>query len=218
MNLWGPVPSYDPFWLGNIRELEQLVRELGLTPNAIFGEQRGINNIDRVPAAQLNVLVSPWLGLSTVQLLEKTFGTPYVHLPAYPIGAHETGEFLRAVGRHAGVEEALVEAVIARHEREYYFHIERTSDVFLESRTMSRRFSTVTNAADALAVARFLVNDFGLVPAKQYVTDATPQAHRAFVAEQFKKFKYGIGADVVFSTMGTKFTRPSVVLTTAVRR
>jgi len=202
VNIWGPVPSYDPFWLGNIRELEQLVHELGLKPNAIFGEQRGIKNIDQVPAAKLNVLVSPWLGLSTVQLLEQEFGTPYVHLPAYPIGAHETGEFLRQVGQHAGVRHELIEEVIERHEREYYFHIERTSDVFLESRTMSRRFSTVTNAADALAVSRFLVNDFGLVPATQYVTDATPPAHRPFVEEQFKKFKYGIGADVVFSTDG----------------
>jgi len=202
VNIWGPVPSYDPFWLGNIRELEHLVRELGLTPNTIFGEQRGLENIDRVPAAQLNVLVSPWLGLSTVKLLEKTFGTPYVHVPTYPIGAHASGEFLREVGRHAGVESASIESVIARHEREYYFHIERTSDVFLESRTMSRRFSTVSNAADALAVSRFLINDFGLVPAKQYVTDATPPEHRSLVEEQFKKFKYGIVADVVFSTDG----------------
>jgi len=32
-------------------ELESLVRELGLTPNTIFGEHRGIDNLNRVPAA-----------------------------------------------------------------------------------------------------------------------------------------------------------------------
>ena len=166
VNVWGPVPSYDPFWIGNIRELENLIRDLGLEPNVIFGEQRGIAQIDRVPAAEFNLLLSPWLGLSTVKLLEERFGTPYLHLPTYPIGPHETSKFLRAVGDRAGVEVARVESTIKRHEAEYYYHIERTADVFIEKRTMSRRFSAVTNAADALAISRFLVNDFGLLPAK----------------------------------------------------
>jgi len=52
VNLWGPIPSYDPFWVGNIRELENLIREIGLTPNTIFGEYRGIAEIKRIPSAE----------------------------------------------------------------------------------------------------------------------------------------------------------------------
>ncbi len=200
VNIWGPVPSYDPFWIGNIRELESLIRELGLEPNTIFGEQRGLAHIDRVPAAEFNLLVSPWLGLSTVKLLEERFGTPCLHLPTYPIGAHETSDFLRAVGERAGVAGQKVESIVTRCEAEYYYHIERTSDVFLENRTMSRRFSTVTNAADALAISRFLVNDFGLVPGKQFITDATPDRHRVAVERYFQEFQYGLRAEVEFST------------------
>ena len=202
VNIWGPIPSYDPFWIGNIRELEALVRELGLTPNTIFGEYRGIENIDRVPAAEFNLLVAPWVGLTSVQLLNELFDTPYLHVPALPIGAFETSRFLRTVGAYAGVESVRVEAVVERHEREYYYHIERSSDVFLENRTMSRRFSVVSNALDALSISRFLVNDFGLVPARQYITDATPKAHQAAVAGYFKEFQYGIEAEVTFSTDG----------------
>jgi nitrogenase molybdenum-iron protein beta chain len=202
VNIWGPIPSYDPFWVGTIRELEALVRELGLTPNTIFGEYRGVENLDRVPQAQFNLLVSPWVGLSTVRLLQERSGTPFLHLPALPIGAFETTRFLRAVAEYAGIEEALVEEVIAPREREYYYHVERTSDVFLENRAMSRRFSVVSNAADALAISRFLVNDFGLVPARQYITDATPEEHRPAVARAFEEFQYGIRADVTFSTDG----------------
>jgi len=33
------------------------------------------------------------------------------------------------------------------------------------------------NAGDALAYSKFLVNDFGLVPETQYITDATPDGH-----------------------------------------
>ena len=202
VNIWGPIPSYDPFWVGNIRELEALVAELGLMPNIIFGEYRGIENINRVPAAEFNLLVSPWVGLKNVQLLEKSFATPYLHYPTIPIGAYETSKFLRTVGEYAGVDPERIESIIERHEKEYYYHIERTSDVFLENRTMSRRFSIVSNAADALSISSFLVNDFGLVPDKQYITDATPQEHQEKVAGLFKQFQYGIEAEVMFSTDG----------------
>ncbi|MDQ1289885.1 MAG: nitrogenase molybdenum-iron protein beta chain, partial [Actinomycetota bacterium] len=202
VNIWGPVPSFDPFWTGNVRELETLVRELGLTPNAIFGEYRGLPELDRVPQAQFNLLVSPWVGLEPVRLLQERFGTPFLHYPALPIGAFETSHFLRTVGEYAKVPTAVVEAVIDRHEREYYFHIERTSDVFLENRAMSRRFSVVSDAATTLAISRFLVNDFGLVPATQYITDGTPEEHRAAIEAAFADFQYGITADVVFSTDG----------------
>lgn len=202
VNLWGPVPSYDPFWLGNIRELENLLRELGLTPNTIFGEQRGIQNIDKIPSAEFNLLVSPWLGLSIVKLLEERFDTPFLHLPTYPIGAFETSRFLRQVGQYAGVPTETVEELIERHEREYYYYIERSSDVFLENRTMSRRFSMVTNATDALAISRFLVNDFGLVPGKQFITDSTPELYREDVQQYFREYEYGITAEVAFSTDG----------------
>jgi nitrogenase molybdenum-iron protein beta chain len=202
VNIWGPVPSYDPFWVGNIRELEALVAELGLIPNTIFGEYRGIGNIDKVPAAEFNLLVSPWVGLTNVKLLQERFATPYLHYPTVPIGAYETSRFLRTVGEYAGVDPKRIESVVERHEKEYYYYIERTSDVFLENRTMSRRFTTVTNAADALAITSFLVNDFGLVPDKQYITDATPEEHRERVAGLFKQYQYGIEAEVVFSTDG----------------
>lgn len=202
VNIWGPVPSYDPFWVGNLRELENLVRELGLTPNAIFGEFRGIDNLDRVPQAQFNLLAAPWVGLSTVHLLEETFGTPYLHLPALPIGAVESTRFLHQVGEFAGVTRARVEQVVDRHEREYYWHIERASDVFLENRAMSRRFSVVSSATDTLAVSRFLVNDFGLVPEALFVTDGTPQERQDGVRAAFTDFEHGIRPEVVFSTDG----------------
>ena len=202
VNIWGPVPSYDPFWVGNIRELENLVSSLGLLPNTIFGEYRGIANINRIAQAQFNLLVSPWLGLRNVQQLQEIFGTPFLHIPSPPIGAFESSKFLRTVGNFAGVKSGLVEEKISAFEKEYYYYIERTSDVFLENRTMSRRFSIVSNSADALAFSKFLVNDFGLVPQTQFITDAPPEPLRATIAEYFNEFQYGISAPVVFSTDG----------------
>lgn len=202
VNIWASVPMHDPFWHGNLKALERLVAELGLTPNTIFGFDRGLANIRLVPQAELNLLVSPWVGLGNVKSMKEKFGTPYLHLPTLPVGAFETSRFLRAVGEAAGVPSAKVEEIIGRHEKEYYYYIERFADIFLETRVMSKRFVVVSDAQYALALTKFLVNDMGLFPSKQYITDGTPEEYQEQVAGYFKDLNYGIQADVAFSTDG----------------
>ncbi len=204
VNIWADVPYQDLFWLGNLRELENLVSELGLTPNTIFGYKRGIENIKKIPEAEFNLLVSPWVGLSNVKKMEKKFGTPYLHIKTLPVGATETGKFLREVGKFAGVDEAKVEAVIKEHEDYYYYLIERYADLFLENRVINKQFTIVADAQYTLGITKFLVNDLGLVPATQFVVDDTPQKYREEIAEEFKKLNFGIEANVSFETDGFK--------------
>lgn len=202
VNIWAGLPMHDPFWLGNLRVLERLVAELGLIPNTIFGHGRGIPNIDKIPQAQFNLLVSPWVGLENMKLLEEKFGTPFLHYPTLPIGAFETSKFLRAVAAFAGVDEEKTEKIITEHENEYYYYIERYADVFLETRVMSKRFTVVSDAQYALAVTKFLVNDMGLYPSKQYITDSTPEEYQDAVRGYFQDLNYDIKAEAVFSTDG----------------
>lgn len=204
VNLWADVPYQDLFWLGNIRELENLLREIGLTPNTIFGYQRGIENINKIPEAEFNLLVSPWVGLKNMKTMEKKLGIPYLHYPVLPIGATETGKFLREVGKFAGVEEAKVEEVIKKHEDYFYYLISRYADLFLENRVINKQFTVVADAQYALGITKFLVNDLGLVPAKQFITDDTPKEHQELIAAEFQSLNYGIKADVAFETDGFK--------------
>jgi len=146
VNIWADVPYQDLFWLGNIRELEKLISELGLTPNTIFGYKRGIENINKIPEAEFNLLVSPWVGLSSMKKMERKFGTPYLHYKTLPIGATETSKFLREVGKFAGVSEEKVESVIKEHEDYYYYLIERYADLFLENRVINKQFTVVADA------------------------------------------------------------------------
>lgn len=202
VNIFTGPPMHDPFWFGNLRALENLLSELGLTPNTIFGHGRGIKNIDKVPQAQFNLLVSPWVGLESVHLLEKEFGTPYLHYPVLPIGAFETSKFLHTVGDFAGVDKNLTEQLVTQHEDEYYYYIERFADVFLETRIMSKRFATVSDAQYSLAICKFLVNGLGMFPTMQYITDDTPEQYRDKIIKEFKNLNYGIEAPVSFSTDG----------------
>lgn len=200
VNIWADVPYQDLFWLGNLRGLEKLVSELGLKPNTIFGYERGIKNIDLVPKAQFNLLVSPWVGLKNMQKMEKKLGIPYLHYPVLPIGATETSKFLRTVGAFAKVDEKKINDVIASHEKYFYYLIERYADLFLENRVINKQFSVVSDAQYTLALTKFLVNDLGLFPAKQFITDDTPKEFQKSISEEFKKLNYGIEAEVEFTT------------------
>ena len=204
VNIWADVPYQDLFWLGNLRALEQLVAELGLTPNTIFGYNRGIENINKIPEAEFNLLVSPWVGLGNVKKMERKFGTPYLHYPTLPIGATETSKFLREVGKFAGVAEEKIEAVVKEHEDYYYYLIGRYADLFLENRVINKQFTVVADAQYSLGITKFLVNDLGLIPAKQFVVDDTPKNYRDQITEEFKKLNFGIEADVSFETDGFK--------------
>lgn len=204
VNIWADVPYQDLFWLGNIRGLEKLVKELGLTPNTIFGYQRGIDNINKIPKAEFNLLVSPWVSIGNMKKMEKKLGIPYLHYPTLPIGAFETTKFLREVGKFAGVDEEKVENIINEHEKYYYYLIERYADLFLETRVMAKQFSVVSDAQYTLGITKFLVNDLGLVPAKQFVTDDTPKAFQKQIKEEFERLNYGLKAEVSFETDGYK--------------
>ncbi|WP_026514529.1 nitrogenase component 1 [Butyrivibrio sp. LB2008] len=200
VNIWADVPYQDLYWLGNLRELEKLLKEIGLTPNTIFGYQRGIKNIDKIASAELNLLISPWVSVKNVKKMEKKLGIPYLHYSTLPIGAFETSKFLREVGKFAGIDEKKVEDVITEHENYYYYLIERFADLFLENRVINKQFSVVADAQYALGITKFLTNDLGLVPAKQFITDDTPKEYREAITEEFKKLNYGLEAEVVFET------------------
>lgn len=204
VNIWADVPFQDEFWAGNLRELEKLVSELGLTPNTIFGYKRGIDNIKKIPKAEFNLLVSPWVGLKNVKKMEKKLGIPYLHYPTLPIGAFETSKFLREVGKFAGIDEQKVENLIKEKEEYYYHYIERFADLFLETRVMSKQFTVVADAQYALAITKFLVNDLGLFPAKQFIVDDTPKAYRENIKAYFEDLNYGIKVEVSFETDGYK--------------
>ncbi|BCS53624.1 nitrogenase component 1 [Geobacter sp. SVR] len=202
VNVWAVVPYQDPFWTGVYAELGELLTATGLTPNIIFGPRGGVAALDRVPTAQFNLLVSPWVGLKAVQRLEEKFDTPFLHSPVLPIGPTETGKFLRALAGFADLDAKRVEAYIAEREDHYYHFIERAAEVLLETRFLPRHFTTITDSAYGLGLAKFLVSDLGLIPDRLYVTDGIPDHLQAGVAGYFKDLGEGIGAEVTFTPDG----------------
>ena len=202
VNIFAGTPQQDPFWLGNLRELEKLIKSIGLIPNTIFGAGRSLENIKKIRQAEYTILVSPWVGSESAEYLEKEFDIPLLKYPVLPIGAAETGKFLRAVVDFCNADKEVVEKVIKEKEAEYYYFLERYADTLLETGLLGKRFSIVSEAQYALAITKFLVNDLGKFPLTQFITDYTPEKYRNKITEEFKKLNYDIRAEVEWSTDG----------------
>ena len=202
VNIFAGTPQQDPFWLGNLRELERLVQSIGLIPNTIFGAGRSVENIKKIRQAEYTILVSPWQGSESAEYLSKTFDIPLLKYPVLPIGASESGKFLRAVGDFCNADKSLVEKVIKQNEKEYYYYLERFADTFLETNILGKHFTVVSEAQYALAITKFLVNDMGSFPLTQFITDDTPAKYREEIKAEFQKLNYGIQAEVEWNTDG----------------
>jgi nitrogenase molybdenum-iron protein beta chain len=227
VNVWAVVPYQDAFWTGVYAELAHLLRMIGLTPNVVFGPSGGLAALNRVPAAEFNLLVSPWVGLKTVRHLEAQFGTPFLHLPVLPIGPSETGNFIHRVAEFAHLDSAKVAEFVTQGEESYYYYLERAAEVLLETRFLPRHFTVIADATYALALNKFLVNDLGLIPDQQFVVDGIPEAYQADLRAHFQPIGQGISAEVFFTADGglvqekirnTKFRSKPLILGSAWER
>ena len=202
VNLFVSPPQQDPYWLGNLREIEALLSAIGLKPNTIFGFGRGIENIKKIPQAEYTILVSPWTGLESAKYLERRFGIKLLQYPVLPIGATETSKFLRAVQEFTGAGKELTEKVIAEKEAEFYYYIERFADTLLETRILGKRFAVASDSEYSIAVTKFLVNDMGLFPEKVFITDDAPKSFQQKITDEVNNLNYGIKTPVQFTTDG----------------
>ncbi|ADU27247.1 nitrogenase component 1 [Ethanoligenens harbinense] len=209
VNVFATVPYQDPYWQGNLAELKRILTGIGFTVNILFGpESEGLSEWREIPNAQFNIVVGAWVGLRVAKHLEETVGTPYLHFPYLPVGGIASTEFLRAAGAFGGLPKQQVEAFVADEERKFYTHIERMADFILEFRYgLPRRFYSILDASYAIGFSKYLLNELGILPARQYVIDDTPPAHRKAIEEQFAHLSDRRSAEVVFETDGGRISR-----------
>lgn len=206
VNVFSVIPYQDPYWNGNLQELKRILEGIGLEANILFGQDsRGIEEWKTIPEAEFNLVISAWAGLGIAENLKNKYGTPYLHFPYLPIGGNETSKFLRQVGEFASLEEARVEGFIKKEEEKFYSHIERTANFMLEFRYgIPRRFYTLLDATYAIGFSKFLLNELGILPAKQFIVDNTPEEFRESIRKHFAEISEFRSAEVEFIIDGGK--------------
>jgi nitrogenase molybdenum-iron protein beta chain len=201
VNVFATIPYQDPFWNGNLEEIKRILEGIGLRVNILFGvESGGIEEWRTIPQAEVNIVVSAWSGLGIAQHLENKYGTPYIHFPYLPIGGVETTKFLRQVAGSTGIDIDDAEAFIKKEEEKFYMHIERMADFILEFRYgLPRKFYTIVDASYGIGLSKYLLNELGILPAKQFIIDDSPGEFQAAIQEQFKNISPFRSAEVSFS-------------------
>lgn len=190
VNILGIVPSQDVFWEGNLAEIERILNGIGLEVNTIFNGKK----IEDLSSASLNIVLSPWVGVKAAEKLKGKFGTPYIINPL-PIGATETNLFLEKVGNALGID---VSDFTAKEEEKTYRSIEKVAD-FVVDFDVQLRFATITDSNYALALNKFLVNDFGWIPSLALISDDVSDDYKDFIRSELN-FKNTISPEVVFES------------------
>ncbi|MDR1629512.1 MAG: nitrogenase molybdenum-iron protein, alpha and beta chain [Oscillospiraceae bacterium] len=202
VNIFGVLPYYDPFWLGTLEQLENLLTDIGLTPNIIYGPGKGIEAVNQIPDAEFNLLVGPWVDLDIVEKLKVKFGTPYLHYPCVPVGATEIAAFIRAVSEYAKLDSEKTEAYIKKNEDRYYSYLWRFNR--MGGVMFPQKFYVNASASAAVSFTRFLINDVGLIPQKIFISENVPEEHHAQIEKWLREPKYdGIkDYEIVFTDDG----------------
>ncbi len=201
VNVFASVPYQDPYWSGNLEEIKRVLEGIGLEVNILFGnESNGREEWKTIPNAEFNIVASSWVGLEIAEHLKEKYKTPYVHFPYLPIGAIATTKFLRQVSDFGHLDKNKVEAFIKKEEEKFYFHIEKTADFMLEFRYgLPRRFYTILDASYSLGFSKFLLNELGILPSKQFIVDDTPEQYKEIIIKEFKNISEFRSAEVEFN-------------------
>ena len=204
VNVFATIPYQDPYWNGNLEEIKRILEGIGLKVNILFGqESSGIEEWKTIPSAEFNIVVNAWAGINIAENLKSKYGTLYFHFPYLPIGGIETTKFLRGVAEFGNLDKVQVEAFIKKEEEKFYSHIERTADFMLEFRYgLPRRFYTILDATYSIGFSKFLLNELGIIPAKQYIIDDTPEIYKEAIKVEFDNISEYRSAEVSFNIDG----------------
>ena len=200
INVWSELPFQNTFWRGDLVELKRVIKGAGFQVNILFGNgSKGIEEWKTIPNAQFNLVVSPWMGLSTAKYLEKKYNQPYLHIPVLPIGAGQTAEFLRQIVEFAGLDIRHVDEFIKQEEKEYYYYLEHFTDFYAEYWWgLPATYAVVGDSIYNLAINKFLVNQLGLIPGKQIITDKAPEKYREAIAKEYEHLAEDVATTVEF--------------------
>jgi nitrogenase molybdenum-iron protein beta chain len=198
------VPYQDPFWRGDLEAIKKLLESIGLEAHVFYGYAAdGTGELKDIPNAQFNLLLSPWVGLSSVKLLEEKYGTPFLHYPVLPVGAQETSRFLRELAAFAGIEKTAVEKIIKKEEDRFYQYLVSMIDFLAEFRNnLPSELYTVADSAYAVGQSSFLVNEIGFIPKGVYITDGAEESHIKLITEAAAQRDKELSELLVFETDG----------------
>ena len=183
INILGVVPFQHLFWKGTLPVLKATFAKLGVDANILFTEFGGVENLRRLPSAELNLVLSPWNGHRAAGKLEEKFGTPWYAYPAVPVGPKQTTRLVREVAKRLSLDQALVDRVIAHEEHHAYRFAEYFGDGLILGLPHAY-FAVVADTPTAIGVTQYLTNEIAYIPDIVILADNPPEAARPAIVHE----------------------------------
>ena len=198
VNIFGVVPYNHVYWKGDLLTIKILLESIGIKTNIIFTEKNGLDHIKKIPQAEYNIVVNPWLGVRAVEKLEEKYATPFIKFPNVPVGAKQTAEFLRIVGEKLSIPSETVENYIAEKEDWYYRLMEYPGDAIILVRPNSF-YAVAAESSYAIAFTKFLANELGYLPDIIQITDNPPlEVREEIIREIRENLDTVVQPDIIF--------------------
>ena len=212
VNLLGLIPAQDVFWRGDLLELKRLLAALGLKVNTFFTPFDTLEQLRTASAAALNIVLSDISGQATAAKFSEVHGTPSLTLPI-PIGPTATRAFLLAVAQRFGIDEALVQQVIAEENRWYFSFIQHLAECYNDL-DLQRYAFIVGDSTYSLALTQFLAHDLGWIPYLTAITDLLTDEEEQRVRARFATLPEAVRPTVIFETDSSQvITRAQACIT-----
>lgn len=196
VNIFGIIPYHDPFWSGTLEEIDRILSKLGLKVNTFFTKHQGLDVIEHCSEAALNIIINPWLFKGPAKKFEDKFGVPSIRFPFCPIGATDTTRFVREVSATLNLDQALVDKVIAEEEDYVYSYLGQSI-----GQLSWKRFAVAGDASNAIAITRYLANDYSFSPVLVVITENIfrPEDKERIIKE-ISSLEYAAAPKIVFAS------------------
>ena len=196
VNIFGVVPYHDPFWSGTLEELDRILSKLGLEVNTFFTKHQGIDVGKHCSEAALNIIVNPWLFKGPAEKFEKKFAVPSIRFPFCPVGATDTSRFVREVASALKLDDALVQRVIQEEEDYVYSYLAQSIGAL-----SWKRFAVAGDASSAIAITRYLANDYSFSPILVVITEPIFRPEdKERIIQNISNLEYASAPKVVFAS------------------
>lgn len=159
VNLLGAT-IFHRYYEGDLAELRRLLALCGVEAGCCLCCECTVEEIRRLPEAELNLVLDPVYGLAVAEYLRERCGTPYLCAEGLPIGFQAIGELMERV---CAALDCPMDAFLAESERaraRCYVHLSRVNS--LTGLPKGVRFAVHGTASQCLGYVRFLVGYFGM--------------------------------------------------------
>jgi len=198
VNIFGIVPYQHVFWKGDLNAIKRLLESIGVETNIIFTDFSGFEALKKIPAAELNLVFSPWVGIKPVEKLKERFNTPYEVISSVPIGPKETSKLLYLVGEKLKIAKSVIDKVVEVEERSAYRFAEYMAELFVVS-VPHAFYAVVADSGTAIGLIKYGTNELGWNPQVVIITDNPPEEFReAIVKELTENLESAYAPKVIF--------------------